>query len=277
MTFPIVLAHGVCRFDALWNEVFELDNSEDESSDNLHYFRGVRSMFRKKGYRVFHSNVPWGAKVDSRAGAMRRNIQQVLNDTGAGKVNIIAHSMGGLDARRMLFNDRDQGRIHERVASLTTLSTPHWGSAFADWALERFGQMFSLARHIGMEIDAFRDLTVKECRRFNENPEVIEFEQHCAEQVKFQTYAGQQDFWGIFSAMKLPFHVIEEKEGPNDGLVSVRSAAWRDDFFKGAVNNTDHINILGWWDISQVLSGESDMDLLRRIHELYADIAAGLP
>lgn len=277
MTYPIVLAHGVCRFDALWNEILELDNCEDESGDNLHYFKGIRSMLQNKGYCAIHSSVPWGARLDSRAEALRRNIRQVLLDTGAEKVNVIAHSMGGLDTRKMMYNDRNQGKIHQHIASLTTMSTPHWGSPFADWGLERFGQVISLARHVGMDVEAFRDLTVEACTRFNETPEVAEFENHCAEQIKFQTYAGQQRFFWIFNAMKLPFYIIEEKEGPNDGLVSVQSAKWRQRFFKSVVDETDHINILGWCDMSQVWAGERDTDLLRRIHELYADIAAGLP
>jgi hypothetical protein len=40
MTFPIVLAHGVCRFDILWNESLAVDNNDDPKIDRLHYFRG---------------------------------------------------------------------------------------------------------------------------------------------------------------------------------------------------------------------------------------------
>jgi hypothetical protein len=29
MTYPIVLAHGVCRFDVLWNESLDVDNNDD--------------------------------------------------------------------------------------------------------------------------------------------------------------------------------------------------------------------------------------------------------
>lgn len=277
MTFPIILAHGVCRFDALWNEVLELDNCEDESGDNLHYFKGIRSMLKKKGYDVFHSNVPWGERVDVRAEALRDNVRRIMRDTGAPRVNIIAHSMGGLDARRMMFNDRNHGKIHEHIASLTTLSTPHWGSSFADWGLERFGQAISLAREIGLDIEAFKDLTVAACKGFNEDPEVVEFEQRLPERIKIQTYAAQQNFWGLFTPLKITYAIINEKEGPNDGLVSVRSAKWQDVFFQGVIKDTDHFNIVGWWELSQIWARESNNDLRQRIHELYADIAAGLP
>ena len=91
MTFPIILAHGVCRFDQLWSNVLGgLDNCDDESKDMLHYFKGTRSMLVKKGYQVFHAKVPWAAPVDQRAEALRSAVAEILRDSGASKVNIIA-------------------------------------------------------------------------------------------------------------------------------------------------------------------------------------------
>jgi triacylglycerol lipase len=135
--YPLVLAHGVCRFDVLWCDFLKTDNCNDAHTDMKHYFKGVRSMLISKGYEVFHSRVSWAAGVNTRAEDLRINIKDVLQRSGNDKVNIIAHSMGGLDARHMMFNDRDEGQIHKHVASLTTISTPHWGSPFADWGLKQ--------------------------------------------------------------------------------------------------------------------------------------------
>ena len=77
--------------------------------------------------------------------------------------------------------------------------------------------------------------------------------------------------------LKGPFRIIEEKEGENDGLVSVTSAKWRNEYFKGTLDNTDHLNELGWWDVAQLLEGESADELLKRIHSFYAEIANNLP
>jgi triacylglycerol lipase len=278
MTFPIILAHGVCRFDQLWSNVLGgLDNCDDESKDMLHYFKGTRSMLVKKGYQVFHAKVPWAAPVDQRAEALRSAVAEILRDSGASKVNIIAHSMGGLDTRHMLFNDRFTGKIHQRIASLTTLSTPHWGSPFADWGVRNLGGVISLAGALGLDIEAFKDLTVAECTRFNRNQAVMDFERACDTAVRFQTYACRQDFISIFGPLKLSFYYIEKEEGDNDGLVSVQSARWEDRYFKGTLENTDHINALGWWDPDQLLANESESELLRRIHGVYAEIAGSLP
>ena len=78
MPYPIVLAHGVCRFDLLWSDSLNLDNNDDPTLDRLHYFKGIRTMLKAKGYSVYHSNVSWAANVDTRAEDLRRN---VLNPT----------------------------------------------------------------------------------------------------------------------------------------------------------------------------------------------------
>jgi len=105
MTYPIVLAHGVCRFDVLWNDALNIDNTDDPQLDKLHYFKGIRTMLKQEGYMVYHSKVAWGASVDKRAEDLRINLLKILEETGAEKVNVISHSMGGLDARHILSNE----------------------------------------------------------------------------------------------------------------------------------------------------------------------------
>lgn len=283
MTYPIVLAHGVCRFDIPWNDALNVDNNDDPEIDKWHYFKGIRTMLKgikDKGYVVYHSNVSWAAGVDKRAEDLKKNLLKIIGDKKQEKiekVNIIAHSMGGLDARHMLFNDRNNRKIHEHVASLTTISTPHHGSAFADWGIKNLPLVIPVARTLGLDLNAFKDLRTSACEAFNEDPDVKEFEASCSSTIKFQTYAGKQKFWGVFNALKLPYYIIEKEEGENDGLVSIKSAKWKDEYFKRTIDKTDHLNELGWWDPDQVWAGESQEDLLRRIHKLYAEIAEQLP
>lgn len=277
MSYPIILAHGVCRFDKLWSKVFNLDNSDDPDVDRLHYFKSIRTMLKGNGFAVYHANVGWAAAVDTRAVDLRKAVYEILQKDHAEKVNIICHSMAGLDARHMLFNDRKAGRIHERIASVTTISTPHWGSSFADWGIANLPHLIPVAHKLGLDLDAFYDLTTKKCREFNDNAGVEAFEAECEAAVQFQTYAGRQGFWGVFDALKLPYYIIEKEEGDNDGLVSVESAKWRDRYFKGVIDNTDHLNEIGWWDTAQIFAGESEAQLLTRIHAFYLSIAARLP
>ena len=277
MTYPIVLAHGVCRFDALLNNALNLDNSDDPELDNLHYFKGIRTILKQKGYIVYHSNVAWAAGVEKRADDLKENLLDILKETQTEKVNIIAHSMGGLDARHMMFNDRNNEKIHRRVASLTTISTPHEGSPFADWGLDNLTLLHLLIQKLGVDLSALKDLRTDTCKTFNEHQDVKEFEMACNSTIKFQTYAGKQDFWGVFSGLKIPFEIIRKTEGENDGMVSVRSARWRDEYFKGTLDKTDHLNEMGWWAPDQLLADESPDELLARIHSFYAGIVGQLP
>jgi triacylglycerol lipase len=77
------------------------------------------------------ADVPPIGTVAMRAKALAAAIDGVLAETGAKKVNIVAHSMGGLDAREVI-TTLGYG---DRVASLTTISTPHQGSRIADVSL----------------------------------------------------------------------------------------------------------------------------------------------
>jgi triacylglycerol lipase len=234
-------------------------------------------MLLKKGFSVFHSNVPWAAPVEDRADNLNKNIVDLLADTGAQKVNIIAHSMGGLDTRHMLYKDKEKGRIHERIASITTISTPHEGSPFANWGVKNLGALIPLAAKMKIDIRAFRDLTTDACRRFNDTPEVIEFEDKMSQKIQIFTYAGRQNYWGVVGILKPAFRIIHSLEGDNDGLVSVKSAKWRDAFFQSTLNHTDHLNELGWWDLDQLTAFESPTALAKRIHKFYLDVARKLP
>ena len=70
-----------------------------------------------------------------RSGQLKQRVEEALVQTGASKVHIIAHSMGGLDSRRMIV---DLG-MADKVASLTTIGTPHRGTILADHVLKHGG------------------------------------------------------------------------------------------------------------------------------------------
>jgi len=275
MTFPIVLAHGIARFDVLGDRILHLDNTPDPKLDNLHYFKAIRSLLISRGFNVWHSGVPWAAGVKERSQRLRLNVLDVLKKTNAAKVNIIAHSMGGLDTRHMMFDDRNSGKIHERIASLTTVSTPHEGSPAADWMLENLPEVPHVLKDLGIAAEGLRDLSVAECARFNNDPQVRLFEDSFSGRVT--TYAGQSSLLSTIGVLKPFYMLIKQLQGPNDGLVSVQSARWRKRDHAGVWSGTDHLNELGHWDFDQITSGESQAELLSRIHASYLNIAKSLP
>lgn len=83
--------------------------------------------------RISHATVdlePVAASIDDYAPLVERHVRALLAATGADRVAIVAHSMGGLVARAWM---RAYG--HARVARLITLGTPHHGTALARFGL----------------------------------------------------------------------------------------------------------------------------------------------
>lgn len=275
-TYPIILAHGIARFDAGWNELFQLDNQDDPFLDMFHYFRGIRTMLLNRGFSVYHSSVPWAEKVDKRAEQLRKNVRNALEQTGAEKVNIIAHSMGGLDARHMLFNDRNNGKIHEKIASLTTIGTPHLGTSFADKGISEHGDLVEIIKRLSLNIEGVRDLTRYACSIFNDNPEVKAFEDELEPNIELRAYTGSAGIDNVLAILRTPYKIIKEEKGENDGLVAVSSALWERARHKGIWKDADHLNELAWWDFAQA-GTEGFLSLTKRIHAKYLEIARELP
>jgi triacylglycerol lipase len=141
--------------------------------------------------------------------------------------------MGGLDARYLITHLG----MASRVVSLTTLGTPHRGSPFADWSVSRFERLVGpVFDWFGLSRQAFRDLTVQSCKQFNDQtPD--------SPNVRYFSVAGHHHLnWGN-PGWGLSFSVVADVEGPNDGIVSIRSASWGEalDVWEG-----DHMNLVNW-------------------------------
>jgi len=76
---------------------------------------------------VFVTQVSAVASAEQRGEQLLQQIEQIVASTGAGKVNLIGHSEGGLDARYVMAVRPDL------IASLTTVATPHLGADLADF------------------------------------------------------------------------------------------------------------------------------------------------
>jgi len=105
----VVLIHGIFGFrKLLWIE----------------YFQGVPALFEQMGLRVVVPRLPCVGSLEQRA----KSLALQLEDE-EGPLHLVGHSMGGLDARYFINHLNGAGK----VASLTTLVTPHRGSSAADY------------------------------------------------------------------------------------------------------------------------------------------------
>jgi len=121
--YPIVLMHGMGGFNKLENLPVTVS-----------YFNGVQADLAAHGETdVFLTIAPPYNTSEVRAAAIAPQLDAILKQTGAAKLNLIGHSQGGLDAR-ILVSPNGLG-YGDRVASVTTIATPHRGTAVADLAL----------------------------------------------------------------------------------------------------------------------------------------------
>ncbi|MES2939523.1 MAG: alpha/beta fold hydrolase [Pseudomonadota bacterium] len=115
----IVLAHGFLGFGAVHHD------------QRFNYFNEIEKLYRDKhGHDVFCPSVPPLGSLDKRSKELEEKIRaRWLGSTD--EIYLVAHSMGGLDCRRVLARNPD---IAKRVKRLITISAPHYGTPLADMA-----------------------------------------------------------------------------------------------------------------------------------------------
>jgi triacylglycerol lipase len=241
---PIVLAHGLFGFSRIGFGKLTLTS----------YFRGIPETLRAAGNRVLVTRVPPIAGVEDRA---RRLGQQILREFGEEPLHLIGHSMGGLDARRLLA-DASWAR---RVLTLTTIGTPHLGTALADFAKLRVGRLFRWLSAIGIDPQGCLDVTRSAARRFHRlHPAPANV--HCF------SVAGDPQVEAVCWPLERTHRALWEMEGPNDGLVPVNSAtAFGTSLASWPV---DHLRQMNW-----LAEGEATPVSPRPI-DLYADLVERL-
>jgi triacylglycerol lipase len=125
-----------------------------------------------------------------------------------------------------------------KVASLTTVGTPHRGTPLADLGanLGRAARVFSTLQRFGVDVEAFHDLTSQRMAAFNrEVPD--------ARCVMYASVVGAPPRRTDVTPVLLPSWVWLSGEGENDGMVPVVSQRWGDVVFEiGA----DHFAQIGW-------------------------------
>lgn len=182
------------------------------------------------------TSVPPSASIEERAAKLSHDIEKKAHGKS---VNIIAHSMGGLDARYMISRLKPP---NVKVLSLTTVASPHRGSAFADYVFEQIGpdnlpRLYRALQLMRIETGAFSQLTRRYMMK-DFNPKTPD-----REGVRYFSY-GAMATPPLWSAFRQPHRIVEAEEGPNDGLVSVASSRWGT--YKGTLVDVSHLDLINW-------------------------------
>lgn len=219
--YPLIMVHGIGFRDLRY----------------FNYWGRIPKELVKNGAVVYYGHQQAWGTIEDNAECIHRKILQVLEENHCGKVNIIAHSKGGLDSRYLITHLH----MSSRIASLTTVSTPHRGSelicvlnrlpdgiyrfisACLDRTFSKFGDSRPDCYH------ASKQLAPDYCARFNEiTPDSPE--------VYYQSYASVMKRIWSDSLLSIPNLIMDIAANPsNDGLVTEESAKWGT--FKGTFRN----------------------------------------
>lgn len=209
--YPLVLVHGVGFRDLKY----------------FNYWGRIPRELARYGARIYYGNQEAFGTIAYNARDIKKKILSIVEETGCEKVNIIAHSKGGLDSRYAIT------KLHMApyVSSLTTVSTPHRGCRFVDYACRLPEGLYRLVakyfdasfRRLGDKNPDFYTAThqfsTKESQRFNQ--EVPD-----CQEVYYQSYGSAMKDCLSDPLLWLPYCLIKPLEGENDGLVSTESAKW---------------------------------------------------
>ena len=233
--YPIVLVHGLGMKDTFF----------------LRSWGRIDRILRGEGYTVYKSRVDGFGTVAGNAAQLKAEIEAVLRETGAGKVNLIAHSKGGLDAKYMI----QQLQMADKVASLTTLCTPHRGSPIASFIL-RFPRW--AVKYVAFWVDlAYRLLgdrapdSFTACEELRRTQRLEQETLNLGAGIMCQSFSaalrpgkGSGDF---VMTVPLLFSRFIEKGSVTDGLVPRDSAifgTYRGDCLDGSVSHTQIVDFM---------------------------------
>jgi triacylglycerol lipase len=215
----VVLVHGICGFDRLALGPARVD-----------YFRGVGARLDAAGLDPIVARLSPLAGIPERAAQLARLLESLPHD----RVVVVAHSMGGLDARWALCREG----VAPRVASLITIGTPHRGTPIAD-LLTRGplgGARASLAR-FGLASEALDWLTTWRLAELNPAlPDV--------DGVRYASVvAATADRARVHRLLRAPHAYLARIAGPSDGLVPASSQPWGEVLVEAEI---DHWAQVGW-------------------------------
>jgi triacylglycerol lipase len=219
LKYPVLLVHGAGARDKIFN---------------INYWGRIPKKMAQCGIEVYHGKTDAWDTIEYNALILKKRLEEIIKESGVEKVNIIAHSRGGLEARYLISS---LGQF-AKTASLTTISTPHRGVKAMNIALDLPMPLYKItAFFVNIWYKIFGD----------NKPDFYASSRQLAERTCVEFNSANKDnplvFYQIFAAkMKHffsdPFFIIMNPflrltDGENDGLCPVESAKWGN--FKGII------------------------------------------
>lgn len=215
--YPLLLVHGIFFRD--WK--------------HFNYWGRIPAELELNGASVSYGHQQSSTSVAESAQELKNCILELIEKQKCEKVNIIAHSKGGIDSRYAI----SRLGMDKYVASLTTINTPHRGCRFAAKALDKLPENLvasiskkyeKIFKKLGDDQPDFfsgvSELSDERCEELNkELPD--------CEGVLYQSFGSKMKSAGsaIFP-LNLGYSIVNTIDGDNDGLVAVNSMSWGSEF-----------------------------------------------
>lgn len=229
--YPIVLVHGIMLKDFKFFKAFGK----------------IEKALKEEGFCVVTSLTDGFGTIENNALQLQKQILNILDEYNVEKVNLIAHSKGGLDSKYLIKNLN----MEDKIASLTTLATPHKGSKIADRLLDLPKWMIKIIEFwLNLIYKIFKDENpncVEVAKELSSINNVEEETFNFSSIVYCQSYSttlkrSRDDF---IMGIPLVFSKRYEKMA-SDGMVSIESAKFAN--YKGDCmqDSISHSEIVGF-------------------------------
>jgi triacylglycerol lipase len=255
LKYPIMLCHGYGGFSMLVKPSPIHDSC---------------MRLRSYGIPAFAPNIVPYSTISVRAEQWAERIVQIKQKYGYEKLNVVAHSMGGLDMRAAITHHG----MDSSVASLTTIAAPHRGTSLADIVLttpdllkDKLSEWMDwLSENIfptqkSNAAAAVEQLTTDYVtNEFNPNTPDVEGVHY----FSVTAAVGKGTKHPLNPIYRLQNQLIYQREGMNDSFVTINSALWG-----------EH---LGTWGISHLEQIDVQVNKERKplVEGLWKDVAANL-
>lgn len=202
------------------------------------YWGRITECLKSHGADIFFSNHDCIGTIRDNAVKIKERFDELIATEKIEKVNIIAHSKGGIEARYLISSLG--GAAH--TASLTTFASPHRGIKAVDiarrlpFALSAANPLVNTYFKLLGDKDPQFKKTVTEISC--ENMKHFNIENQNDPNVRYFSYAAKMRSALSDPLFFLTFPIIKYTDGDNDGLIPVESAKWGT--FKGLIESPDN-------------------------------------
>ncbi len=257
----IIFIHGISSFKLLFPKGYY-----------KHITDKVTEQLGARGVRVLLTTSNDAASLKSRAAQLRQQIDEAWA-SGAldpqAKTHLIAHSMGGLDAR-LLMSPANPDGIGDHIATLTTVGSPHKGTPLADVAFDKDAQSLiqralakvttgavDLIASVGLDFKGLEEITTKGVATFNQT-----YPNH--PNAAYYSVVGEGHTGDRPTSVPLfvPYQITRAATGEGgDGFINVSSAVWGS--AKPMRWAADHGDLVDF-DIDHMRFGSPNLDITKK-------------